>query len=70
MRAVIVATGVIALGLWGSETAHAELRVRDICRIKGQEENVLHGMGLVVGLKEQEKAIRRPNERWLVPWNS
>jgi flagellar P-ring protein precursor FlgI len=27
------------------------LRIRDICRVKGQEENTLHGMGLVVGLK-------------------
>ena len=28
----------------------AELRIRDICRVKGQEENTLHGLGLVVGL--------------------
>lgn len=27
------------------------LRIRDICRVKGQEENSLHGLGLVVGLK-------------------
>ncbi len=27
------------------------LRVRDICRVKGQEENTLQGMGLVIGLK-------------------
>src|SRR6187399_2315519 len=26
-------------------------RVGDICRIKGQEENTLHGMGLIVGLR-------------------
>lgn len=26
-------------------------RVGDICRVKGQEENTLHGLGLVVGLK-------------------
>jgi flagellar P-ring protein precursor FlgI len=31
--------------------AQAELRVRDICRVKGQEENTLHGLGLVVGLE-------------------
>lgn len=31
--------------------ASAEQRLGDLCRIKGQEENVLHGMGLVVGLK-------------------
>jgi flagellar P-ring protein precursor FlgI len=31
--------------------ARADLRIGDVCRIKGQEENVLHGMGLVVGLR-------------------
>jgi flagellar P-ring protein precursor FlgI len=31
--------------------AQAELRIGDLCRIKGQEENILHGMGLVVGLR-------------------
>jgi flagellar P-ring protein precursor FlgI len=29
----------------------AEITLSDVCRIKGQEENTLHGMGLVVGLK-------------------
>ncbi len=29
----------------------SEFRLRDICRLKGQEENVLQGVGLVVGLK-------------------
>ena len=33
------------------QLAHAEIRLSDVCRIKGQEENTLHGMGLVVGLK-------------------
>jgi len=31
--------------------ARADHRIGDICRIKGQEENTLHGMGLIVGLK-------------------
>ncbi len=31
-------------------TAEAETRLRNICRLKGQEENVLRGLGLVVGL--------------------
>ena len=30
--------------------ARAEMRIGDICRVKGQEENTLHGLGLVVGL--------------------
>ncbi len=28
-----------------------DLRIKDICRLKGQEENTLQGLGLVVGLK-------------------
>lgn len=31
--------------------SHAQIRLKNICRIKGQEQNTLHGMGLVVGLK-------------------
>jgi flagellar P-ring protein FlgI len=43
----IISTLVLAVG-----TANAQsLRIRDICRVKGQEENTLQGMGLVIGLK-------------------
>lgn len=38
-------------GLLLAIPAQAEQRLGDFCRIKGQEENILHGMGLVVGLK-------------------
>src|SRR5687768_6729112 len=42
----------LILAWCGTATVNAQsLRIRDICRIKGQEENTLHGMGLVVGLK-------------------
>src|SRR3954468_8663678 len=34
-----------------TDIASADHRVGDICRIKGQEENILHGFGLVTGLK-------------------
>ncbi len=36
-----------------SNVVHAQndLRIKDICRLKGQEENTLQGLGLVVGLK-------------------
>lgn len=34
----------------GQGVCQAQLRIRDICRVKGQEENTLHGLGLVVGL--------------------
>ncbi|HVA44947.1 MAG TPA: flagellar basal body P-ring protein FlgI [Pirellulales bacterium] len=32
-------------------SAHAQIRLKNICRIKGQEQNTLQGMGLVIGLK-------------------
>lgn len=41
---------VAALGSLPSPAAGQAL-LRDICRVKGQEENVLHGVGIVVGLK-------------------
>jgi len=41
----------VAVLLLISPPVAADHRIGDICRIKGQEENVLHGMGLVVGLK-------------------
>jgi flagellar P-ring protein FlgI len=31
--------------------AEARVLIKNICRVKGQEENTLHGLGLVVGLK-------------------
>jgi flagellar P-ring protein FlgI len=34
-----------------STVARGELRIGDICRYQGQEENTLHGIGLVVGLR-------------------
>jgi flagellar P-ring protein precursor FlgI len=41
---------VICLGIAISAPAFASTRLKNICRVKGQEENVLRGMGLVVGL--------------------
>ena len=49
--------------------ARADHRLGDICRIKGQEENTLHGMGLVVGLKGtgdgDSKATQRALARYM-----
>jgi flagellar P-ring protein FlgI len=45
--------------------ACADHRVGDICRIKGQEENVLNGMGLVVGLKGTGDGDNKPTLRAL-----
>ncbi len=47
--------------------AHAdgELQLRDICRVKGLEENTLQGLGLVVGLKGTGDAKLKPTARAL-----
>lgn len=44
---ILLAIAIVALA---GDTAYA-LRLGDICRVKGQEENTLQGLGLVVGLK-------------------
>ncbi len=42
---------VFLLACVGANSVRAQiLRIRDICRVKGQEENTLLGRGLVVGL--------------------
>src|SRR5262245_66500734 len=38
-------------GLIWPPVGRADQHIGDFCRIKGQEENTLHGMGLVVGLR-------------------
>ena len=43
--AILLAFGVFA------PTAAARTTVKNICRLKGQEENTLQGIGIVVGLK-------------------
>ncbi len=47
MRKLVALLGLLIV----ASVACADHRVGDICRIKGQEENVLHGFGLVTGLK-------------------
>jgi flagellar P-ring protein precursor FlgI len=39
-----------ATAAWTADSVVAATKLRNICRIKGQEENALHGLGLVVGL--------------------
>ncbi len=43
--------GICLLLALSTVPASAQTRLKDICRVKGQEENTLHGLGLVVGLK-------------------
>ena len=51
-RKLVTALAVLLCWSACGERSFAQyLRIRDICRVKGQEENSLHGLGLVVGLK-------------------
>src|SRR5690349_3244621 len=51
-KQLVIGCWLLAIGYcMSASTAFADQRLGDFCRIKGQEENVLHGMGLVVGLK-------------------
>jgi flagellar P-ring protein precursor FlgI len=48
MLLVVITCSTMIVG--GAPTASARTLLRNICRVKGQEENVLRGLGLVVGL--------------------
>jgi len=45
--------------------SHAQIHLRDICRLKGQETNTLTGLGLVVGLKGTGDGNSPPTQRAL-----
>lgn len=45
--------------------ADENLRLQDICRLKGQEENTLQGLGLVVGLRGTGDDSSKPTSRSL-----
>jgi flagellar P-ring protein precursor FlgI len=47
---IVLAVLVVACVFTLSETCEARTVLRNICRVKGQEENTLYGVGLVVGL--------------------
>ena len=52
MTTHLVVLVLLASTFWPNATqAQNDLRIKDICRLKGQEENTLQGLGLVVGLK-------------------
>jgi len=51
-RLILVAIAVVQSAVFPRQSlAQNDLRIKDICRLKGQEENTLQGLGLVVGLK-------------------
>jgi flagellar P-ring protein precursor FlgI len=54
------------LSLACTSLAQSDLRIKDLCRLKGQEENVLQGLGLVVGLKGTGDGDVKPMTRALV----
>jgi flagellar P-ring protein FlgI len=54
-----------AMLLIGVDACHARTVLRNICRVKGQEENVLTGNGLVVGLAGTGEANDAPTMRAL-----
>lgn len=49
-RTCLLILAMLAFHVGPSGACQARTLLRDICRVKGQEENVLRGMGLVVGL--------------------
>jgi len=62
MRHLLLTIGLLLIV---SSNASGQLRVRDYCRIKGQEENTLHGLGLVVGLPGTGDSSVAPTTRAL-----
>ena len=59
-RAVLITACAIAML---AAPAVASTRLKNICRVKGQEENTLRGMGLVVGLNGTGEANDGPTMR-------
>src|SRR5687767_10133169 len=58
---ILVLVAVLAMPVIG----RAEMQIADIARVKGQEENILHGMGLVVGLRGTGDGENRMTQRAL-----
>src|ERR1700749_3244374 len=59
-KKLIIACLVVSMS---SSFATARTRLKNICRIKGQEENVLRGWGLVVGLNGTGESNDGPTMR-------
>ncbi len=59
----------VSLHLWmlssASATERKRIKLSDVCRLKGQEENRLQGLGLVVGLKGTGDGKMQPTTRAL-----
>ena len=55
----------LSVNSMGEARADEQLMLRDICRLKGLEENTLQGLGLVVGLKGTGDGKMKPTARAL-----
>lgn len=55
----------VCLALAAADASRADLTIGDICRVKGQEEVTLQGLGLVVGLKGTGDGDAQPTSRAL-----
>jgi len=65
VRALSYAICALLSGSLALPASAVGTKIRDICRVKGQEENVLRGLGLVVGLKGTGEAGDGPTMRAL-----
>lgn len=64
-RFVIALTFALSVNAICTARADDQLMLRDICRLKGLEENTLQGLGLVVGLKGTGDGKMKPTARAL-----
>ena len=64
LLAILLSIATVA-SYCSTATAQNELRIRDLCRLKGQETNTLQGVGLVVGLKGTGDGDSKPMARAL-----
>lgn len=55
----LICCGLILQACWVTATVEAQNRITDICTVKGQERNMLRGIGVVVGL--QGSGDQNPN---------
>ena len=63
LQHITVFAVAVAVTLASLQNASGDTRLRNICRVKGQEENVLRGLGLVVGLNGTGPAGDGPTMR-------
>lgn len=65
LLATCAVTMLVVCGASAAIGSDDQLRLRDVCRLKGQEENTLQGLGLVVGLKGTGDDASKPTSRAL-----